>query len=48
MIGSNGNVYISGIAGDVNSNSVNMVTIKYNPSGVQQWINYLDGGLSPE
>ena len=46
VIGSNGNVYISGIAGDVNSNSVNMVTIKYNTSGVRQWINYLDGGLS--
>ncbi len=39
----NGNVYVTGIVGDGAGNPQNMVTIGYNSSGAQQWIQSYNG-----
>lgn len=38
-----GNVYVTGIVGDGTNNPENMVTIGYNPAGVQQWVQTYNG-----
>jgi uncharacterized delta-60 repeat protein len=38
-----GNVYVTGIVGDGTGNPQNMVTIGYNPAGVQQWVQTYNG-----
>jgi uncharacterized delta-60 repeat protein len=38
-----GNVYVTGIVGDGIGNPQNMVTVGYNPNGVQQWVQSYNG-----
>lgn len=38
-----GNIYITGTTNDVGLGGTNMTTIKYNPSGAQQWIKKYNG-----
>ncbi len=42
-VDASGNVYVTGTAWDNSSSSYNIVTIKYNAFGVQQWIHSYNG-----
>lgn len=46
-VDNSGNVYVAGYC-STNVNMNNYVTVKYNSSGVQQWVNYYDGGAGKD